>query len=284
VARPGEHETLGLRGLMERRRRMQEGAKRPAHERLNGIHQTHAHPHKETVAREAQKERTLCETGRNASQPDAFRRAADHAVQDDDVCALNRCRLVENIRHTKRASALEAFLPCELPRVRLIGGDELDDLSTVGACREQLGLDRADASADFQDPGSGEFSADSCHHPTFDFLEPPFSISLEAPARKPRVEHLFARAGVAATSHGLTDGGLDAADPLRQAAWLQWDQLEAKVSVRLFVNLLELERLREADATRFGGGDEAKVADEKNPGLVNPFFLDPLQFAAQKRR
>jgi hypothetical protein len=84
------------------------------------------------------------EAGRHAGQPDAVRRAAHDAVQDDNVGRRNGARLLENVSHTERASSLEAFLP----RVRLIGGDELDNLSLACAGSEQLGLDRPDASTD----------------------------------------------------------------------------------------------------------------------------------------
>jgi hypothetical protein len=86
--------------------------------------------------------------GRHAGQPDPVRRAAHDAVQDDNVGRRNSVRLLENVSHTERASSLEALLPRKLPRVRLIGGDELDNLSLACARSEQLGLDRPDPSTD----------------------------------------------------------------------------------------------------------------------------------------
>ena len=55
-----------------------------------------------------------------------------------------------------------------------------------------------------------------------------------------------------------------------------------KLPVSLFVNFLKTHRFLKADSPRFGRRDEAKIANEEDPVLVDCFFFDALQFAGKK--
>ena len=81
----------------------------------------------------------------------------------------------------------------------------------------------------------------------------------------------------------LTNCRFDYADPFHQTSWLDRDEVEAKVSVSLFVNFLKTYRVLKADSPRFGRRDEAKIANEEDSVLVDCFFFDALQFAGKKR-
>jgi hypothetical protein len=50
------------------------------------------------------------------------------------------------------------------------------------------------------------------------------------------------------------------------------------------VNFLKTHRFLKADSPRFGRRDEAKIANEEDPVLVDGFFLNALQFAGKKGR
>ena len=60
------------------------------------------------------------------------------------------------------------------------------------------------------------------------------------------------------------------------------NQFEAEIPVSLFVNFLKTHRFLKADSPRFGRRDEAKIANEEDPVLVDCFFFDALQFAGKK--
>jgi len=49
------------------------------------------------------------------------------------------------------------------------------------------------------------------------------------------------------------------------------------------VNFFEAHRFFKGNAPRFGRRDEAEIADEEDPALVNPLLFDALQFALKKR-
>ena len=57
---------------------------------------------------------------------------------------------------------------------------------------------------------------------------------------------------------------------------------EAEVTVSLFVDLLEAHRFLKADSPRFGRGDEAKITNKEDPGFVDCFSFDALQFTGKK--
>ena len=113
---------------------MQEDAKRPAHESQTAIDNESKEPHQEAIPWKAHHKYVLCEARRYPRQPYAIGRTAHDSVKDDDVGGRNSLGLLENIRHTECAPVLEALLLCEFPGVRLVGGDELDDLPSICAC------------------------------------------------------------------------------------------------------------------------------------------------------
>src|SRR5882724_10096238 len=76
----------------------------------------------------------------------------------------------------------------------------------------------------------------------------------------------------------------DQANPFHHTSWLDRDQFEAEVPVSVFVNFFKTHRFLKADSPRLGRGDEAKIANEEDPALVDRFFFDALQFADKKRR
>ena len=76
----------------------------------------------------------------------------------------------------------------------------------------------------------------------------------------------------------------DDADPFRQRSRLDWEQFEAEGPVSFFVYFLKTECVFEADSPRFGGGDEAEVANEEDAVLIDRFFLDAIEFTGQDRR
>ncbi len=135
---------------------MDEDAKRAPHQPHGPVHEPQTAPHQEPVARKAQNERVPGKSRCDTRQPYAIRGAADDAVQDDDVGGLDPVRALEHILDAKRRAALEPFLPCKLERVRLVGGDELDDLAGVRSGLEQLGLNRSDSTSDLEHAGSVE--------------------------------------------------------------------------------------------------------------------------------
>src|ERR1700691_3961045 len=76
----------------------------------------------------------------------------------------------------------------------------------------------------------------------------------------------------------LTDRRFDYADPFRQTCRLDWDQFEAEVPVGFFVDFLKTHRFLKGDSPRFGRRDEAEIADEEDPVLVDCFLFDAFQF------
>ena len=84
-------------------------------------------------------------------EADAIGRTAHHAVEDDNMSRRNRLGVLQNICHSKRAAALDPLFSCKLQCIRLVSGNQFDDLSVICAGLEQLGLNRANAPAYFQD-------------------------------------------------------------------------------------------------------------------------------------
>ena len=99
-------------------------------------------------------------------------------------------------------------------------------------------------------------------------------------------DRLLTRAAQKLTRGSDTSGrvGFDEADPFHQTSWLDGDQFEAEVSVSLFVNLFKTHGFLKADAPRFGRRDEAKMANEEDPVLVDCLLLDTLQLTGQNGR
>ena len=106
------------------------------------------------VARVAEHDRPPCEARGGACELDAVGRAADDSVEDDDVGGLDCVRVVQHVDDAKRDTIGEAHVGRELPRVRLVRPDELDDLPRRRTRLEQLGLNRADATADLENSSS----------------------------------------------------------------------------------------------------------------------------------
>ena len=80
----------------------------------------------------------------------------------------------------------------------------------------------------------------------------------------------------------LVNRSFDPADPLRQTSPFDWHQFEPQAPVSLFVDLLKALGIFKANAPRFGRRDEAEVANEEDPVLVDRFCLDTLQFTRKK--
>src|SRR5262245_57912738 len=105
------------------------------------------------VARIAHEKRAASEAGSQARQPHAVRRTANDAIEDDDVGGRSGVRSIEHVCDAERTTTVDARIASELPRVRLVGGDELDDLSFGCTGLQQLGLNGPDASANLEDAG-----------------------------------------------------------------------------------------------------------------------------------
>ena len=63
----------------------------------------------------------------------AVRRAAHDAIEDDDVSVKDRLGVIQDVRDAERTAIVHAFFTRELARVRLVSGEQLDDLTRVGA-------------------------------------------------------------------------------------------------------------------------------------------------------
>lgn len=87
----------------------------------------------------------------------------------------------------------------------------------------------------------------------------------------------------ASTSQSV-DGLLDECDALGQWTRRYLDELEPEVAVQLFVELLEDERVLEADPPGRGGLDKALVADEEDRCLVHALRHDSLDLPCQQVR
>jgi len=74
----------------------------------------------------------------------------------------------------------------------------------------------------------------------------------------------------------------DGSDPLRHTSRLNGDKFKSEVAIRLFVDLLETQRILKTDAPRFGWGDNTKVADEKDLPLVGRLPLDSFQLVRKE--
>src|SRR5262245_21905149 len=105
------------------------------------------------VARIADEKRAGSEAGSQARQAHAVRRTANDAVEDDDVGGRSGVLSIEHVCDAERTTTIDARIARQPPRVRLVGSDELDDLSFGRTGLQQLGLNGPDASANLEDAG-----------------------------------------------------------------------------------------------------------------------------------
>jgi hypothetical protein len=82
----------------------------------------------------------------------------------------------------------------------------------------------------------------------------------------------------------VIDGLPDQCDAVGQRASGHLDELEPQVAIRLFVKLLEDQRVLEADSPGGGGLNEALVADEEDRRLVRALRHDSIDLTGKQGR